>query len=45
MCPDFSKGCREVFFPAVLKEVSDALEEEHVVVIVWGYSETRSIVM
>ena len=45
MCPDFSKSCREAFSPAVLKEVSDALEEEYVVVVVLGYSETRSIVM
>ena len=45
VCPDFPKGFAVAFFPASLKEVRDALEEEHVVVVVSDYRDSRSIVV
>jgi hypothetical protein len=36
VCPDFSKRRGVAVFPAVFKEVGDALEKEHVMVVVRG---------
>ncbi len=45
VCSDFPQDCGIAFFAAGLHEVCDALKEKHVVVVVGGYGQSRSMVV